>query len=114
MKTYFALIAIYLLSSCIDKEDVFTSNIVEYEVECAYCIAYFVDDTQREKHTVINGKWTYQFATDRMDSVYIRLGKSALIDALRVDAKIKVHGRVKASYSEYLGWEPVTIQAYLP
>ena len=104
-------IFLFLLTcSCIQEEDVFRADQVQYEVSCAYCIVYFIDDTQREKHFVVNGSWAYEFNTVRLDSVYLRLGKSALIDKIQVDANIKVGGDLKASYSDLLGWDEEIIK----
>jgi len=114
MKTNLLILLIALISfSCVQEEDVFRADLVKYEVQCGYCIVYFVDDTQREKHFVVNGNWQYEFATTRMDSVYLRMGKSALIDALPLYASIKQGGKVIAEYDGELGWDEVVIEGRL-
>ena len=111
-KTLMTLAAVLLLASCMDKEEPINPALITYEVECFHCLVEFPDESF-EKKIVVSGKLNYQFESKKLESVYLRITKSATMAPVPLRAVIRQGAEVLEVWDGMIEWDEVFIQTDL-
>lgn len=111
-KTILTLMAAFLLASCMDKEEIAPDNLVTYEVACTHCLVEFTDNAF-EKKIVVSGKLEYSFENNKLESVYLRITKSATMAPIPMRAVIRQGGAVLEVWDGMIEWDEVYIETEL-
>ena len=111
-KILLTLAAALLLASCMEKEEPTNPALITYEVECIHCLVEFPDESF-EKKIVVSGKLNYQFESKQLETVYLRVTKSATMAPIPLRAVIRQGAEVLEVWDGMIEWDEVYIETEL-
>lgn len=111
-KILLSAFAILGFASCKKDQDITPKDqIVNYHVECDYCLVYVEDNTwnylnelerSKNQHFNISGKWDYQFVNTKLDSLTIKFYVAPYFKQ-SIKAIVTTNDNRKLVINEYLG-----------